>query len=601
MPLQDRAVNVLESLLGEPGLQSQPITFICHSLGGLIIKQVLLDLHQQKGRRAAAAALLDQVTQVVFLATPHTGSRRASLLDWLRFLAWPTSVARTLVANDPTLRAINVAYRGLSEERRETLRHRIFYEMHGTPAGVIVDEASSDPGLPGDPPIPIDADHIRIVKPIDRSALVYARTRDLISEQPAQRRRERAFAACQLPAIRTEQSWNVVPKLVRIAAIIVVTAIVWQIVRTTIGRDVGQQVSDAQKPLAEQLEKLAAEVAREKGVEIAPLRAILLKLGEAGVRDEDIAKRLDDKANELVKLRAEMARLRQGPAELGSFAQQAQVLVDKGDFDGARTALAAGRAAARVLREQSSRYEARFLAQEARVDHLQLAYRSAAAKYADAANLVAPLDRQQQWSFVLTQAEELARLGYEFGDNAALAEAIDVYANALLLAPRAQRPLDWASTQHDLGIALGRLGERESSSARLEQAVAAYREALKEWTLERRPLNWASTQNNLGMVLMFLGTRENGTEHLEEAVAAYREAQKEFTRERGRFNWATTQNNIGTALRNLGERESGTAKLEEALASYREALKEWTRERWPLQWAMAQNNLGTTLRDLGGT
>ena len=57
------------------------------------------------------------------------------------------------------------------------------------------------------------------------------------------------------------------------------------------------------------LEGLAAQVAREKGVEIAPLRAILVKMGEAGVPDEDISKRLDAKADELIQLCAEIARL----------------------------------------------------------------------------------------------------------------------------------------------------------------------------------------------------------------------------------------------------------------------------------------------------
>jgi hypothetical protein len=39
-----------------------------------------------------------------------------------------SSIARTLVANDPASRSINVAYRGLAEERRNVLQHRVFYE-----------------------------------------------------------------------------------------------------------------------------------------------------------------------------------------------------------------------------------------------------------------------------------------------------------------------------------------------------------------------------------------------------------------------------------------------------------------------------------------
>ena len=129
-------------------------------------------------------------------------------------------------------------------------------------------------------------------------------------------------------------------------------------------------------------------------------------------------------------------------------------------------------------------------------------------------------------------------------------------------------PLDWATTQNNLGNALLSLGERESGTARLEEAVAAYRAALEERTRERVPLDWAMTQNNLGIALWTLGERESGTARLEEAVAAYRAALEERTRERVPLDWATTQNNLGIALRMLGERESGTARLEEAVAAW---------------------------------
>ena len=71
-------------------------------------------------------------------------------------------------------------------------------------------------------------------------------------------------------------------------------------------------------------------------------------------------------------------------------------------------------------------------------------------------------------------------------------------------------PLDWATTQNNLGAALYTLGERESGTTRLEEAVAAYRAALEERTRERVPLQWAATQNNLKVVLDLLETRSRG-------------------------------------------------------------------------------------------
>ena len=196
-------------------------------------------------------------------------------------------------------------------------------------------------------------------------------------------------------------------------------------------------------------------------------------------------------------------------------------------------------------------------------------------------------------------ADALMVLGDQSGKNKYLEEAVAAYREALKERTRDRVPLDWATTQNNLGNALARLGERESGTERLEEAVAAYREALKEWTRHRVPLYWAGTQNNLGIALRAFGERESGTERLEEAVAAFREALKERTRDRVPLYWAGTQNNLGNALAALGERESGTERLEEAVAAFREALAELTRDRVPLDWAGTQNNLGNALRALG--
>ena len=105
------------------------------------------------------------------------------------------------------------------------------------------------------------------------------------------------------------------------------------------------------------------------------------------------------------------------------------------------------------------------------------------------------------------------------------------------------------------------------------------------------PLNWATTQTNLGNALQELGEQDSGTERLEEAVAAYRAALEERTRERVPLGWAATQNNLGNTLRTLGEREGDKARIEEAVAAYRGALEVFEAAQASDFAAVARDNL----------
>jgi tetratricopeptide (TPR) repeat protein len=354
-----------------------------------------------------------------------------------------------------------------------------------------------------------------------------------------------------------------------------------------------RRIAEAQRPLIDQVTALADQVAREKGVPVAPLRTILVKLGEIGVPDHEILRRLDLAADQLIELRTKFTRSSVDRPEFAALRQHVLRLLESGDLDGARGMLQRGREGADARR--SVREQVELIANEGLVDQLQLNYRDAARKYAEAAHLVGTIDPDGVWGLLMHQADTLAAQGAEFAENAAFSDAIAIYKRCLTLAPRPKRPLDWAHTQNSLGVVLSRLGARESTTDSLRAAVEAYNEALKECTRERAPADWAATKNNLGNVLTELGQREGNIGLLESAVVAYAEALQECKRERVPLEWANIQCNLGTTLQTIGKNEAGTSRLEQSVECYKAALTERTRDRVPLDWAMTQNNLGNTL------
>jgi tetratricopeptide (TPR) repeat protein len=222
MPIQDRAKNVLECLLGCRELRGVPLVFVCHSLGGLVVKQVLRAADGRRAYSAETRTFLDSVKGVVFIATPHTGSMQATLLDKLRLIAWPSASTLDLVRNNANLRDLNVWYRNWSG----AIRHKVFYEKQGTTAGVIVGDDSSDPGLLHVDPVGIDADHRDICKPADINDLVYLRTRDFIVDEiisdAGSSAGYGALQASELPKLPRSRSNQFAPIALRLAIISIV-------------------------------------------------------------------------------------------------------------------------------------------------------------------------------------------------------------------------------------------------------------------------------------------------------------------------------------------------------------------------------------------
>jgi pimeloyl-ACP methyl ester carboxylesterase len=74
MELADRAANVLNLLLVKTDLGEGELILAGHSLGGLVIKQLLRKAADAATDCAGALSFIDRVRKVAFLATPHAGA-----------------------------------------------------------------------------------------------------------------------------------------------------------------------------------------------------------------------------------------------------------------------------------------------------------------------------------------------------------------------------------------------------------------------------------------------------------------------------------------------------------------------------------------------
>lgn len=162
LALPHLAANVVAHL--ENAVGSCPVIFICHSLGGLLVKQILRNCsdRQDEGRN-----IFVNSKGVVFLATPHAGSQLAAKLKKIP-LVKGSLLFRALDWNDPHLNDLNLWFR--DNFKGEVA---VYCETMPTSGIIVVDLNSSDPGMPQVRPVPIEADHIAICKPANTSELVY--------------------------------------------------------------------------------------------------------------------------------------------------------------------------------------------------------------------------------------------------------------------------------------------------------------------------------------------------------------------------------------------------------------------------------------------
>lgn len=176
MPLTDRATNILQ-VFSNKRIGNRPIMFITHSMGGLLVKQMLrsaFDFGNPRWKK-----IEENTKGIVFLATPHSGSDLSNLMQFvnrvLQGVLQASVSVEELEANHSRLRELNNVYR--NHNRLNQIPVDAYFETQPyNPVGLVVDQASADPGMQGVVPIAVDADHITICKiaPENRaSSIIY--------------------------------------------------------------------------------------------------------------------------------------------------------------------------------------------------------------------------------------------------------------------------------------------------------------------------------------------------------------------------------------------------------------------------------------------
>ncbi|KEQ62534.1 uncharacterized protein M437DRAFT_49405, partial [Aureobasidium melanogenum CBS 110374] len=166
----DQAADMLlERLLGKrkkPEEKCRPIIFIAHSLGGLVVKQAMIQAwsHSQRYNE-----LLDSVKGCLFLGVPHGGADSAY---WANLPAQMIPyVTLGLRGNPRFLRSLESKSADCVRISRDfvhravSLRIRTFYETEKLGTIIVVDRSSATLNLPNEVAVPLDgSNHVTICK-----------------------------------------------------------------------------------------------------------------------------------------------------------------------------------------------------------------------------------------------------------------------------------------------------------------------------------------------------------------------------------------------------------------------------------------------------
>jgi len=175
--LEERSEDMLAKLV-QAGVGSRPVIFVGHSMGGLIIKKMLVSA--QTSGDADLQQVAENTRGVVFYSTPHEGTHIAKMNSVVKYFFFPSVEVQELEIDSPALLELNTYFKQFVEK----FKTRVISFGETIPTrhlGVdltFVPPESSNPGVGEFLTVPYN--HMDICKPESRKSILFRKFYNLL-------------------------------------------------------------------------------------------------------------------------------------------------------------------------------------------------------------------------------------------------------------------------------------------------------------------------------------------------------------------------------------------------------------------------------------
>jgi hypothetical protein len=171
-------------------ITNNPVVWVCHSMGGLIAKQFMLNLHE-----LGEHEMLNNMRAIVFLSTPHLGSKIAKTATAFSFATFPSTEIFELSADNVYLIDMNKKFLNMLEKLPELSKNlKVISMLEKMPTYIglniyteTVSVKSANIGV-GEFITVENKDHLNICKPVNKQCIVYKKVIEAIQNEIEERK-----------------------------------------------------------------------------------------------------------------------------------------------------------------------------------------------------------------------------------------------------------------------------------------------------------------------------------------------------------------------------------------------------------------------------